>query len=88
MATLVPGIGERHIRARNAAEVLRLADQRLAEEERERQVRRSNGEGTGEEGSGDAPSNGVTGEIENSEDSNAPVTDANEQPAVPVEVHG
>jgi hypothetical protein len=88
MATLVPGIGERHIRARNAAEVLRLAEQRLAEEERERQVRRSNGEGTGEEGSGDAPSNGVTGEIENSEDSNAPVTDANEQPAVPVEVHG
>ncbi|KNG84779.1 hypothetical protein ANOM_006835 [Aspergillus nomiae NRRL 13137] len=50
IASLVPGVGERHVEVRNAAEAARTAERaREEEEERRRQEEASNGEGVTEQ---------------------------------------
>jgi hypothetical protein len=83
MATLVPGVGERHIRARNAAEAARITEERQAEGQgRQREQPETEGETEHEQGSADA------GIGSNAEDTNTTTPPTNEPPAAQVGIEG
>ncbi|KAL4785881.1 hypothetical protein BJX76DRAFT_150016 [Aspergillus varians] len=86
IASLVPGVGERHIEVRNAAEAARNAEITRREEERRRQEEESAAEATAQE----RPP-GVDGEASDSErdtQTNTGVEAPNEhQSAIPQEAH-
>ncbi|KAL5049565.1 hypothetical protein BDW71DRAFT_150867 [Aspergillus fruticulosus] len=77
IASLVPGVGERHIEVRNAAEAARIAELARQEEERRRQEEAAAAAETTEEGTAGERSTQAT-----------TVAEMNElHPAVPQEVH-